>query len=337
MTRHEMRSFHIRYGGGLDSLTLRVHPTPSPGPGQVLVAMRANSLNAREINILRGRYPLPVKPELIPASDGAGDVVAVGPGVTGVRPGDRVMGVVFRDWLDGRFDLARADQLGGSLDGMLTEYALLAEHGVVSIPEQLSYEEAATLPCAAVTAWNALFGGQGVRAGQTVLTLGTGSVSLFALRLAKVAGAEVIATAGGADRAARMAALGADHVIDRHASPDWPVLVRDLTGGRGVDHVIEVAGTLNQSLRALSTGGEVAFVGTLGGPDPIDPGLLFTASAVVRSIALGTRAMFLDLNRAITANGLSPVIDRVFPFDETAAAFRHVQDGRPFGKVVITH
>ncbi|WP_371402781.1 NAD(P)-dependent alcohol dehydrogenase [Kribbella sp. NBC_00662] len=331
-----MKSYHIQYGGGLESLRLREHPVPEPGAGEVLVRIRANSLSARELNILRGRYPLPVADAIIAASDGAGEVVAVGAGVERFQVGDRVMGVVFPHWFDGRFDLARADQLGGSLDGLLTEYAVLDQDGVLPIPGDLTFEEAATLPCAAVTAWNALVGGQGLEPGESVLTLGSGGVSLFALQLAKVLGAHVIATAGSDEKAARLTELGADAVINHTVTPDWSKQVRELTDGRGVDHVVDVAGTLNESLRATATGGEVAFVGSLGGADPVDARLLFTSSVTLRPIALGHRAHFEAMNKAIAAAGLRPVIDRIFPFEETPDAFRYYVDGGGFGKIVIT-
>lgn len=331
-----MKSYHIQYGGGLESLRVREHPVPEPGAGEVLVRIRANSLSARELNILRGRYPLPVADDIIAASDGAGEVVAVGAGVERFQVGDRVMGVVFPRWFDGRFDLARADQLGGSLDGLLTEYAVLDQDGVLPIPGDLTFEEAATLPCVAVTAWNALVGGQGLAPGESVLTLGSGGVSLFALQLAKVLGARVIATAGSDEKAARLTELGADAVINHTVTPDWSKQVRELTGGRGVDHVVDVAGTLNESLRATATGGEVAFVGSLGGADPVDARLLFTSSVTLRPIALGHRAHFEAMNKAIAAAGLRPVIDRIFSFEKTPDAFRYYVDGGGFGKIVIT-
>ncbi|MFC6160024.1 zinc-dependent alcohol dehydrogenase family protein [Kribbella jiaozuonensis] len=331
-----MKSYHIQYGGGLESLRLREHPVPEPGPTEVLIRIRANSLSARELNILRGRYPLPVADDIIAASDGAGEVVAVGAEVDRFQVGDRVMGVVFPRWFDGRFDLARADQLGGSLDGLLTEYAVLDQDGVLPIPGDLTFEEAATLPCVAVTAWNALVGGQGLVPGESVLTLGSGGVSLFALQLAKLLGARVIATAGSDEKAARLTELGADAVINHRDTPDWSKQVRELTDGRGVDHVVDVAGTLNESLRATATGGEIAFVGSLGGADPVDARLLFTSSVTLRPIALGHRAHFEAMNKAIAASGLRPVIDRVFPFEETPAAFQYYVDGGGFGKIVIT-
>lgn len=335
-----MKSYHVNLGAGLDGLTVREHPRPEPGPGEALMRVRANSLSYRELMILRGAYPLPVKPDVVAVSDGAGEIVAIGPGVTRVRVGDRVAASIFPDWLDGRFRPEVAAQLGGSMDGMLTEYAVLPERALVQLPEHLSYEEGATLPCVGVTAWNALTGGRGVRPRETVLILGTGGVSLFALQFARSLGARVIATTSSPDRAARLRVLGADEVIDYRQTPDWPRAVRALTGGRGVDQVIEVAGTLRQSLQAVAFEGEIAFVGMLsdqGRASPVDPTQLFASAAVVRAVACGHRGRFLEMNRQIEAQRIQPIIDRVFPFDAAHDAYRYFQDARPFGKVVIRH
>jgi NADPH:quinone reductase-like Zn-dependent oxidoreductase len=335
-----VKSYHVEYGGGLSSLSVREHPQPEPRSREVLVRIRANSLSFRELSILRGRYPLPVKPDVVPVSDGAGEVVAVGPGVTRVKAGDRVAAAIFPRWIDGPFGPEQAAQLGGSLDGLLTEYAVLPEEALVHLPAHLSFEEGATLPCAAVTAWNALTGGRGLRAGETVLTLGSGGVSLFALQLAKLFGARVIATTGSKAKAERLRALGADEVLDYRSTPAWEGRVRELTGGRGVDHVVEVVGTLTQSLKSVTIEGEVAFVGLLSDEaraTPIDPYLLFTSVAVLRVVAVGSRAQFNAMNRAISQHRLRPLIDRVFPFAEAPEAYRYYQAARPFGKVVITH
>lgn len=332
-----MRSYHLADGGGLEGLSIREHEDPAPGPGQVLVAVRAASLSYRELLVLRGEYVLPVKPDVVPISDGAGEVVAVGPGVRSARVGDRVMATVFPSWQDGPFGVRHLPQLGGSLDGMLTELAVLGEGALVPVPAHLSFEEAATLPCAAVTAWNALTGdGGGLRPGQTVVVQGSGGVSLFALALAKTLGARVIATTSGPAKAARLAELGADEVVDYRATPDWPGRVLELTGGQGADRVIDVAGLLEQSLRAVILGGHVACVGFVSGsPPPVDPRLLFASGATVRPLAVGSRAQFVAMNRAMEVNRLRPVIDRVFPFDDAAGAYRHYASGQAFGKVVI--
>jgi NADPH:quinone reductase-like Zn-dependent oxidoreductase len=332
-----VRSYHITTGAGIDGLSVREHEPRIPAPGEVVVAVHATSLSFRELLVLRGQYVLPVKPDVIPVSDGAGEVVAVGAGVRRVRLGDRVTATLFPSWLDGPFSLSHLPQLGGSLDGMLTELAVLPEDALVPIPEHLSYAEAATLPCAAVTAWNALTGdGRGVQRGQTVLTLGSGGVSLFTVQFAKLLGARVIATTGRADREQRLRDLGADEVVNYRDIPDWHAAVRELTAGRGVDRVVDTAGTLEQSLKSVAVDGHVAFVGSVSGNwPPIDPRLLFGAAATVRALAGGSRAQFTDMNRAITAHRLKPVIDRVFPFEEAAVAYRYYESNSPFGKVVI--
>lgn len=334
-----MRSYHVRAGGGLEGLTLREHPDPEPGRRQVLVRVRAVSLNARELMILiEGRYPLPLKPDLVAACDGAGEVVALGQGVTRAAVGDRVVASVFPRWQDGPFRMEVAEQLGGSLDGMLTEVAVLDEDALVPIPEHLSFQEAATLPCAAVTAWNALTGGRPLQPGETVLTLGSGGVSLFAVQLARAAGARVIATTSSSEKASRLRSLGAHEVIDYRAVPGWQAEVRRLTGGQGVERVVEVGGprTLERSFQSVAMGGEIAWVGWLaGGAAAVDLTAFARSVGTLRRVAVGSRAQFLAVNRAIAAHLLRPAIDRVFPFDEAPAAFAYYAAGGGFGKVVI--
>ncbi|MQY05844.1 zinc-dependent alcohol dehydrogenase family protein [Actinomadura macrotermitis] len=330
-----MRSYHVDSGAGIDGLTIEEHPDPVPGDGQVVVAVRATSLSFRELMVLRGSYVLPVKPGVVPVSDGAGEVVAVGPNTRGVQVGDRVTATLFPSWQDGPFGPEHLAQLGGSLDGMLTELALLDASALVPIPDHLSYEEAATLPCAAVTAWNAL---TGLRPGQTLVTQGSGGVSLFALTFAKALGARVIATTSSPAKAARLRELGADEVVDYRADPDWPARVRELTGGLGADHVVDVAGLLEQSLKAVRMAGHVACVGFVSETaPPIDPRVLFASGATLRAVAVGSRAQFAEMNRVIEVNRLRPVIDQVFAFDDAPAAYRHYASGAAFGKVVITH
>jgi NADPH:quinone reductase-like Zn-dependent oxidoreductase len=334
------RSYHAGLGVGIDGLTVREHERRRPGPREVAVEVRASSLSFRELMILRGWYPLPIKPDVVPISDGAGEVVEIGAGVTRVALGDRVTASIFPHWIDGRFATEFTPQLGGSLDGMLTEHTILGEDALIPVPDHLSYEEAACLPCAAVTAWNALTGGRGLSAGETVLTLGSGGVSLFALQFAKAFGARVIATTGSDEKVARLLALGADEVIDYRATPDWSEKVRTITGGRGADHVIDVAGTLEQSAKSIAMEGEIAFVGLLGrdaGIPPIDPGVIWTSALTVRAIAVGSRVQFEAMNRAIAVNHLKPVIDKVFSFDEAVDAYRYYEHKKPFGKVVIRH
>ena len=334
-----MKSYHGTSGGGLASLVLREHPVPDPGPREVLVQVRANSLNARELSVLRGTYPLPVKPDVIMCADGAGSVEAVGPQVTRVRVGDRVAANMFPRWIDGPIAWEYAPQLGGSLDGMLTEFIALDEDAVVKIPDYLSFEEAATLPCAAVTAWNALFGARPLQPGHTVLTLGSGSVSLFALQFAKAAGARVIVTTSTDEKAARLRELGADDVINYRTTPDWHLAVRELTSGRGVEQVVDVGGgTLPHSIRSVALDGQINFIGRLSNnASSIDMNMLFQAIATVRVVFAGNRAHFLAMNRVLAGHRLRPTIDRTFSFDRAVDAFRHYESAAAFGKVVIRH
>ncbi len=337
-----MKSYHNNLGAGLDGLVMKEHAVPTPGPRQVLIRVRACALNARELMILiQGAYPLPVKSDGIPVSDGAGEVVAVGEGVTRARVGDRVTASIFPYWIDGPYTRDVSAQLGGSLDGMLTEYALLPEEGIIQIPDHLSFEEAACLPCAGVTAWNALTGGRNLQAGDTVLTLGSGGVSLFALQFTRSAGCRVIATTSSERKAERLKQLGADAVINYRTTPDWEKTVRELTGGRGVDAVIEVGGpdTIVRSIRSTRVGGELALVGLSTETSPADVGIYRATTAnlvTLRSIAVGSRAQFLAMNRAIAINQLRPIIDRVFPFEEARAAYRYYQEARALGKVIIS-
>jgi NADPH:quinone reductase-like Zn-dependent oxidoreductase len=335
-----MKSYHANLGAGITGLTLKEHDVPVPGPGEVLVKVRACALNYRETMILfQGNYSLPIKPDVVPVSDGAGEIVEIGEGVTQVKPGDRVVGVVFPDWHDGPFSWERSAQLGGSLDGMLTEYAVLREDAVLHMPDHLSFEEAATLPCAAVTAWNALTCGHPIAAGSAVLTLGSGGVSLFALQLAKLLGNRVIATTSSDEKAERLKALGADAVINYSHVSEWHIAVRKMTEGRGVDRVVEVggAGTLEKSIKSLTAEGQISQVGWLAN-DATSISISAIASNVftLRRIAIGSRAQFIAMNRAIAVGRLKPVIDRVFPFEEAAAAFSYLKEQPRFGKVVIS-
>lgn len=334
-----MYSYHLsRSGAGSAGLAIREHDSPTPGPGQVVVAVRATSLSFRELMVLDGTYVLPVKPDLVPISDGAGEVVAVGPGVNAVRTGDRVMATLFPSWQDGPFAIEHLDQRGGSLDGMLTQLAVLDADSLVPVPAHLTYEEAATLPCAAVTAWNALTGdGTGVRPGETVVVQGSGGVSLFALQFAKALGARVIATTGSPEKAARLRDLGADETVNYRTGPGWAAEVRELTDGRGADRIVDVAGLLHESLSAISLAGTIACVGFVGQTVvPLDPRALFASGATIRAVAVGSRAQFTAMNALIETCGLRPVIDRVFPFDQAVQAYDYYATRGGFGKVVIS-
>lgn len=335
-----MKAYEIRNDGGTGRLALVDRPKPTPGPGEVLVRVKATSLNYRDLLTVKGGIGASVKPGLIPLSDGAGEVAEVGPGVARVRAGDRVAGIFTPGWISGKPRPGTADSSlgGGKVDGMLREYALLHESALVHIPEHLSYEEAATLPCAAVTAWNALFPVGHVAAGDTVVIQGTGGVSIFGLQFARLSGARVIATTGSENKMARLRELGAAEVINYKTMPEWDKRVMELTGGVGADHILDVggAGTLVRALQAIAPGGFITVIGLLTGMGgEINPlGILFRAAHVV-GIRVGSREMFEDMNRAITVNRMRPVIDRVFQFDEAAAALDYLVSGKHFGKVCI--
>jgi NADPH:quinone reductase-like Zn-dependent oxidoreductase len=336
-----MRSYVIPKPGAIDVLKLVERDTPKPAYGQVLVRVRATSLNYRDLITVIGRYARSApKPDLVPLSDGAGDVVAVGDGVSRVKVGDRVAGCFMQRWAGGDVDdEAFSTAMGGAIDGMLTEYAVLEQGGVVKLPEHLSFEQGATLPCAAVTAWHALVEFGGMKAGDTVLVQGSGGVSVFALQFARIAGARVIATSSQAAKAERLKTLGAEAVIDYKAKPDWEQEVLRLTDGRGVDHVVEVggAGTLQKSLACVRVGGKIGVIGVLTGPAQIDPTPILRRNIGVQGIYVGHRQMFEAMNRAIARARMEPVIDRVFAFEEAPAAYRHLQSQAHFGKIVIRH
>ena len=335
-----MRIYQIPKPAGIDSLVLREAPVPKPGRGQVLVKMRAASLNYRDLMVLTGRYargaPLP---DLVPLSDGSGEVAEIGPDVTRVKPGDRVAGIFMQSWIGGEIEPDHAaSSLGGAIHGVLAEYVLFDQQGLVHLPSHLSFEEGATLPCAGVTAWNALYAGRPLIAGQGVLVLGTGGVSIFALQFARAAGAQVIATSSSDDKLGRARQLGATATVNYRDHPEWQKEVLALTDGRGVDHVIEVggAGTLARSIEAARLGGQIHQIGVLtGGGGQIDPSVSMRKGLIMRGIYVGSRQMFDAMNRAIAINTLHPVIDHVFPFEQAAEAYRHMQSQAHLGKIVI--
>jgi NADPH:quinone reductase-like Zn-dependent oxidoreductase len=332
----KMRAYQLDRLGSLDGLVLVERDIPSPGAGEVLVQVRASSLNFRDKIILDGWYPAPVPPGRVPLSDAAGDVVAVGAGVTRFKTGDRVINSFFPNWFGGSFN-AMPEAYVVDRDGWLTEYKVISVEALVSMPEHLTFEEAATLPCAAVTAWSAL---AGVKAGETVLTQGMGGVSLFAVQLAKAFGARVIATTSGPEKALRLRELGADEVIDYRASPDWADQVRALTGGRGVDRVVEVGGpgTLAQSVKAVAYGGQISLVGVLAGAEGgIDFMTMFLSQATFQPIVVGSRRDLEDLCRVMKQHGIRPVIDSVFSFDDAKVGWSHYAGRKVTGKVVISH
>ena len=333
-----MKLYCFPKAAGIDTLELREGEMPRPGRGQIVVRMHAASLNYRDLNVAKGspaRGPIPTN--LIPLSDGAGEVVETGPDVSRVKIGDRVAGLFMQDWLGGDIEPYHVDSSrGGSIDGVLAEYVLFDQHGVVRLPDHLSYEEGATLPCAGVTAWNALYAGKSLRSGETVLVLGTGGVSMFALQFAHAAGARVIATSSSDTKLAQARALGASDGVNYKQHPEWQTEVLRLTGGRGVDHVVEVggAGTLPRSVEATRMGGQVHLIGVLTGGE-INPTPVLRRNVILRGIYVGSRQMFEAMNQAITLHTIRPVIDRVFPFAEAREAYRYLTSQAHVGKVVI--
>jgi NADPH:quinone reductase-like Zn-dependent oxidoreductase len=334
-----MKVYEIQGHFGLDALTVAERPQPQPGPGEVLVRVRAVSLNYRDLLVAKGQYNPKMPLPRVPCSDGAGEVAAVGDGVKGVRAGQRVAGLFMPAWQSGELtEAATRSALGGAVDGMLAEFVVLPESGVIAVPEHLSDEEAATLPCAAVTAWHGLVTEGGVRPGDRVLVQGTGGVSLFALQFAKLAGARVIATSGHDDKLQRVRALGADEGINYKTTPEWGDKARQLAGGDGVDHVVEVGGvgTLAQSLRAVRPGGHISVIGVLtGGGGQVSLFPVLMKKVRLQGIYVGPRSTFAPMNRAIAQHSLKPVVDRVFGFDQAPDAFRHLESGAHFGKVCI--
>lgn len=336
-----MRQWVIKAGASsLDDMVLRDAPEPQAGPGEVLVRVRACSLNYRDQIIPLGFYmggTVPV--DTVPLSDGAGEVVAVGAGVTSVKPGDRVAGTFFQNWRDGPPNPGAGPALGAPpAPGMLQDLVVLPEHGVVPLAQSLSFEEAACLPCAGVTAWNALMEGpHPVRAGESVLVLGTGGVSLLALQIAKAAGAQVIATSSSDEKLARVAALGADKTINYRHVPEWGAAAADLAGG-GVDHVVEVggAGTLKQSITAVGFGGEIALIGVLTREGDTNPHALMFKGGSIRGIFVGSRGMATRLNAFIDTHAIKPVVDRTFGIEQALEAYRYQASSALFGKVVVT-
>jgi NADPH:quinone reductase-like Zn-dependent oxidoreductase len=336
-----MQTYLLEPSGQDLALALHEREAPQPGPHDIVIRVKAVSLNKRDLFILDRSYPIPARAGVVPLSDGAGEVIAVGERVTRFRIGDRVAGQYFPRWRSGPLAPELFDQLGCTLDGMLTEQAVLDEQWAVRVPDHLSWTEAATLPCAGLTAWNALVGPQPVVAGQTALVLGSGGVSLFALQFAKLMGARVVATTSSDDKARQLKALGADIVINYREQPEWGAAVRQATGGAGADLVVETNGpdTIEQSMRAVGLHGQVMLLIARGVHRPdiqISAQAYGMTMATIRRVFVGHRDSFEAMNRAITQARLRPVIERVFPFHEAPAAYRHFARGQSFGKVVIT-
>ncbi|HEX4140412.1 MAG TPA: NAD(P)-dependent alcohol dehydrogenase [Candidatus Methylacidiphilales bacterium] len=333
-----MKAFELR-GFSLEELVAVERPTPAPGAGEVLVKVRAVSLNFRDLLVVQGKYNPRMKLPRVPVSDGAGEVTAVSEGVTAWKAGDRVVIPFMPGWWEGPLSAAAvATALGGDVDGLLREFVVIAADALLPIPPHLSFEQAATLPCAGVTAWNGLFASGNLQPGQTLLLQGTGGVSLFGLQFAKAAGATTILISSSDAKLERARALGADQTLNYKTEPAWDKRVLELTGGRGVDLTLEVGGTgtLSKTCRATAFAGHVSLIGVLTGiAGEVQIGHILHKALTVRGIYVGSREMFVAMNAAIARHKLEPVIDRVFRFDESVAALRHLETGQHFGKIVI--
>jgi NADPH:quinone reductase-like Zn-dependent oxidoreductase len=324
---------------GIDQLALEDSAPPRPGRGEVLVKIHAVSLNYRDLLMVRGQYNPRMALPRIPCSDGAGEVVEVGSEVTGITVGKRVAGIFMQHWLDGRPTAQKTrGALGGDIDGMLAEYVVLRQEGVVPIPGHLSYVEGATLPCAGVTAWNALQNETQVKPGDVVVIQGTGGVSIFALQFAKMVGATVIGISSSDQKLERAKTLGLDAGLNYRQFSEWAKWVLKQTGDRGADLIVEVggAGTFSQSLQAVRMGGAVAQIGVLSQSDqPLPVHLILHRQVRVYGVYVGSRADFEAMNRALTANGTRPVVDRIFAFDQAREALKTLEKASHFGKIVI--
>src|ERR1700687_839189 len=327
-----MRAYQLPKGGaGIEALVRVERPDPKPAYRQVLVKVAACSLNFRDLGIVRGTYRMPVRDNIVPLSDGAGEVVAIGAGVTRVKVGDKVAGCFFQRWPGGEpSQTVQASALGGSIDGMLAEYAMLEEDGVVKIPDHLSVADGATLPCAAVTAWHAMMVHAKLIAGQTVLLQGTGGVSVFGLQFAHAMGVTAIITSSSDDKLKRAKALGAACTINYKTTPDWEKAAVAFTGGRGGGQVGEGGGggSLARSFGAIRIGGKISMIGGLrGAATALNPSLVLGRRANVQGISVGSTEMFEAMNAAMAANTIKPVIDKVFGFDDGQAAYQHMASG----------
>ncbi|HSS64274.1 MAG TPA: NAD(P)-dependent alcohol dehydrogenase [Gammaproteobacteria bacterium] len=332
-----MKAYEINSDGGIDALARVERAEPRPGPAQVVVRVRASSVNYRDLSTIEDPVSRNLPYPRVPNSDGVGEVVEVGEGVTRFRPGERVAATFFQRWADGQITQdAMASALGGALDGMLAERVLLHQDGLVSVPDHLTDLEAATLPCAAVTAWNSLVEQGNVRAGDTVLLLGTGGVSIFALQFAILLGARAIITSSSNAKLAHAKSLGAWETVNYRDTPDWEQAVLDLTGGRGVDHTVEVggAGTLQRSIAATRVAGSIGLIGVLTRGE-LNPTLVMRKSLKLQGIYVGSRRMFEDMNRAIALHRLKPVIHRAYAFEQAREAYRAMRRAQHFGKLVI--
>ena len=332
-----MKAWEIVSPDGIDALALNERDEPRPGPGEVLVRVRASSINYRDLSTILDPRARNIPYPRIANSDCAGEVLEVGPGVERWKQGDRVAGCFFQDWPAGGISAgAMASALGGPIDGVLAEQIVLREGGLVAVPGHLSFEEAACLPCAAVTAWHCLVECGGLKAGDTVLLLGSGGVSIFGLQFCEMFGARAIVTSSSNEKLERARAMGAWETINYREAADWDKAARELTGGRGVDHVLEVGGggTLGKSIEAVRIGGRIALIGVLTG-GRIDPTAIMRKSVRVQGVYVGSRAMFEAMNRAVEAHEMRPVIDRTFAFEEAREGFHHMKAAGHLGKIVV--
>ena len=333
-----MRAYEIVSDGGVEALALNSRPTPQPGPGEILVRMRASAINYRDLSTILDPAARGIPYPRIPNSDGAGEVVEVGAGVTRFAAGDRVAGCFFQNWSDGRISTtAMASALGGPVDGVLAEEVVFSAQGAVHLPPQLSFEEGATLPCAGLTAWNCLIEQGGLTAGKTALFLGTGGVSIFGLQIAKMIGARAIITSSSDAKLARAASLGADEMINYRQTPDWQARVLELTAGVGVDVTVETGGggTLEKTIEATRVGGTVSLIGVLTA-GAINPSNVMRKSIRLQGVYVGNRRMFEEMNAALSLNQVTPVIDQLFAFDDARSAYQVMREASHFGKLVVT-
>lgn len=333
-----MKQFEIQEFG-VDGLALVERDVARPAPGEVLIRMKAASLNYRDYMAVKGVYNPKMRRPMIPLSDGAGMVEEVGTGVTRFRKGDRVATCFFQSWVDGPPTKEKVDSaLGGGVDGVLREYAVLPQDGVIAVPSGLSDEEAATLPCAGLTAWHALFENVPGKPGETVLIQGTGGVSIFALQFSVAAGLRTIVTSSTDEKLARAKQMGASETINYKTSPNWEELARKYTQNTGVDHVIEVGGsnTMPKSLRAVRMSGLVSVIGVLSGAEPtVSPVSILMNSVRVQGIYVGSRAMFQRMNRVIELQRIKPVIDKTFDWTEIKDALHYMETQQHFGKICL--
>jgi len=337
-----MRQLNVAAPWGLDAIQVVEKPDPKPGPGHVLVRMKAVSLNYRDLLMVNGMYgrgPATTTDVITPFSDGCGVVEAVGEGVTRVKPGDRVATLFFQGWISGPPALEKVvTALGFPIPGAGSELQTFSEHGVSKVPDFLTDQQVATLPCAALTAWRGLFEDANLQPGDTVVLQGTGGVSIFGLQFAHAAGYRTVITSSSDEKLARAKALGADHVVNYKTTPAWSGPVREATGGKGADFIMEVGGggTIQESMKAIKIGGHIAIIGVVAGAgDPFNPAALIGNSAKLQGLSVGSRDMFEAMCRAMDLHKIGPVVDKVFPFTEARAAFSAMAGGEHFGKIVL--